>query len=100
MGQIAGSIEAVQETDGLDGRAAKLAEIIHRFIAIRRRLRPVRPEQVASENAELNALLPHGKDWERQGFDEFVSMGEKLSRQPEPMTMSELGEALDVPLDT
>jgi len=79
---------------------SEFMEIIRGFMTLRHRLKPVLPEEIARAKEQLSRLLPRGQEWNNHDFDLFFSVGAILIRRQAPMTMGELGQALDVPLST
>jgi DNA-binding MarR family transcriptional regulator len=78
---------------------AELAEIVQQFLFLKPRLKFVVPEKMTVLMDHLAETLPDGKPGNLD-YDLFYSVGVILSRENEPVRMSELSKALDVPLST
>lgn len=79
----------------------QMTEILQDLIRIMPRLRATLPEDMARLKECLDALRPEGGSKRAVGYGTlFYHIGIVLSQQSEPMTMSELGKALAVPLST
>jgi DNA-binding MarR family transcriptional regulator len=77
----------------------QITEIIRQFIHLKPRFKTVLSEDLVRMRARLDESHPKGK---AKGADYalFYSVGIILSRQRDPLTMGELGKALDIPLST
>jgi DNA-binding MarR family transcriptional regulator len=79
---------------------AELAQLLQRLFGLRHRLKVVLPDNIANLKAQLDELRPEGRAGNRADVDLLHRIGMILSPQHEPVTMGELGRALDVPLST
>ncbi len=75
-------------------------EIVRQFVCLRHRLRAMLPEDVAQARARFAKLFPEEQARSVIDYDLLYRVGVLLSIWQEPMTMGELGQALDVPLST
>lgn len=78
----------------------QIADIVGDLIRLKPRLKAVLPEDLARLKKRLGELHPEGGPRRAADYDLFYRVGVVLSRQREPLTMGELGEALTVPLST
>jgi DNA-binding MarR family transcriptional regulator len=78
----------------------QITEIIRQFIRLKPRFKTVLPEDLVRMRARLDESRPGGKDKSASDYVLLYSVGIVLSRQRDPLTMGELGKALDVPLST
>ncbi len=78
----------------------QITDILRDFIRLKPRLKAVLPEDLARLKERLGKLHPGGGARRAADYDLFYRVGIVLSRQREPLTMGELGEALAVPLST
>lgn len=81
---------------------AQFVEIIRHFICLKSRLKTMMPEdeQAARIMARLRKSHPQGAAASSTDFDLLYNVGVIFSRHPEPLTMGELSQTLDVPLST
>ena len=80
--------------------ATELAATFRRLSRLRHRLRVVLPENLSRLEAQLDASYPLGRAESADDFDLLHRVGAILAQQREPVTMGDLGRALDVPLST
>jgi len=78
----------------------ELVEIVRRFIALKPRFRMVIPDHIAVIRSHLVNLYPSGSKVSSGDHDLLYNIGVILARQQEPMMMSELSRALNVPLSS
>ncbi|MCL5429295.1 MAG: MarR family transcriptional regulator [Chloroflexi bacterium] len=89
----------------MTGSALKLSaeatgEFIRQLISIKPRLKLMLPDDLARLKHRLRELHPEGGVKKAADYDLFYRVGIVLSGQQEPMTMSELSEALSVPFSS
>jgi DNA-binding MarR family transcriptional regulator len=75
-------------------------EIVRQFVCLRHRLRVMLPEDVAQARARFEKLFPEEQARSATDYDLLYRVSVLLARRQEPMTMGELGQALDVPLSS
>jgi DNA-binding MarR family transcriptional regulator len=80
--------------------ADQFAVIIRRGIRLKHRFQAVLPEQAAQARARLRNLLPRGLSDDDADFNLYYELGAILSQAETPLTMSELSQAVEVPLST
>ncbi len=80
--------------------AEAASEFIRHLINVKPRLKLVLPEDLAQLKQRLGALHPEGGVKRAADYDLFYRVGIVLSRQKEPMAMSDLSEALSVPFSS
>lgn len=81
-------------------QADQITDLLGDFIRLKHHLKTVLPEDLARLKERLGELHPEGGPKRATDYDLFYRVGVILSRQSEPMTMTELSEALDAPLST
>ncbi len=84
----------------LISHTTQFMEIVRQFVRLRHRLRAVLPEDVAQARARFTKLSPEEQARGVIDYDLLYRVGVLLSIWQEPMTMGEVGQALDVPLST
>jgi DNA-binding MarR family transcriptional regulator len=86
----------------LELQKLQLAGIFRDFIRLRRSLhvKALVPENLAELKKRIGELRPEGDSRHAADMDLFYRVGIILSYRPEPMTMGDFSEALDVPLST
>jgi len=77
-----------------------ISEFVRRLIQVKPRLKLMLPEDLTRLKERLGELHPEGGAKRAADYDLFYRVGIVLARSKEPMTMSELSEALAVPLST
>ncbi len=80
-------------------QTTELMGVFQHMLSLRSHFRAVPPENMATMKAYLDEERLKGKAG-TMNFNLFYNVGVILSRAPEPVTMGELGRALDVPLST
>ncbi len=80
--------------------AEVISEFVRHLIQIKPRLKLMLPEDLTRLKEQLGELHPEGGAKRAADYDLFYRVGIVLSRQKEPVTMSELSEALSVPMST
>lgn len=83
----------------LDTHTARFAEIVQRFARRRSGFKVLLPGELARIKDSLDASHL-GSKVGRVDYQLMFSIAVTLARQPEPVTMSALSRALDVPLST
>lgn len=78
----------------------QMCELLGELISLKSRLEAVLPEDLARLKERLRKLHPDGGPKRAADYDLFYRIGVILSRQREPLTMSQLSAALDVPMST
>lgn len=84
----------------LTSHTTQFMEIVRQFVRLRHRLRAMLPEDVAQAKARFAKLFPEEQVRGVIDYDLLYRVGVLLSIWQEPMTMGEVGQALDVPLST
>ena len=82
------------KTDSLE-----FAEVVHRFVSVRSRLKAVLPEDLAKMRAHLVETHPGGLAETKADFNLLYSIAVILSHQSS-ITMGELSRSMDIPLST
>lgn len=77
-----------------------ISEFIRLLISIKPRLRLMLPDDLSRLKERLRELHPEGGVERVADYDLFYRVGIVLSRQKEPMTMSDLSEALSAPFSS
>ncbi len=80
--------------------AEATGEFIRRLISIKPRLKLMLPDDIALLKQRLGELHPEGGAKKAADYDLFYRVGIVLSQHQEPMTMSDLSEALSVPFSS
>jgi DNA-binding MarR family transcriptional regulator len=80
----------------------EFVEILHRLMRMRTRLKAVLPqdEEALKLRARFMETHPDGKSGSQADFELLYKVGAVLTQQGQPMTMGELGQALDIPLSS
>jgi DNA-binding MarR family transcriptional regulator len=78
---------------------AEFREVFRRFMRLQRRLKDLLPRDVARARDQMHRLFSPGKA-SAADYDLFYNLGLTIARQPEPLTMGEISQALSVPLST
>ncbi len=81
----------------LSDQTLQLATVWEDFLRLQPRIKALVPEDLAALKGRLSALHPEGGRRRAADYDLFYRIGAALSRREEPMTMSEISEALGVP---
>ena len=80
--------------------AAEFAEILQRLMTIRSHIQIVLPEEIARARARLDETHPGGKNGSAVDYALLNQIARILTAQDQPISMGELGRALDVPLSS
>jgi DNA-binding MarR family transcriptional regulator len=80
-------------------QAVEFAEVLHRFISVRSRLKVVLPEDLAKMRSQLIGSHPGGISETKADFNLLYRIGVVLNHQTS-ITMGELSRNLDIPLST
>ncbi len=83
----------------LANQTTELMGVFQHMLSLRAQFRAVAPENMATMRVYLDEERLKGKAG-TMNFNLFYNVGAILSREAEPVTMGELGHALDVPLST
>lgn len=81
-------------------QANQIADAMRHFIRLKSRFASVLPADLAQLRERLSELHPEGSPGHEADYNLFYRIGVILSDAGEPVTMSELSEALAVPLST
>jgi DNA-binding MarR family transcriptional regulator len=84
----------------LTSHTTQFMEIVRQFACLRHRLRAMLPEDMVQAKVRFAKLFPEERARGVIDYDLLYRVGVLLSIWQEPMTMGELGQALDVPLST
>ncbi len=94
-------MEVVSAEPALDYQTAELAAVWEDLLRLGPRLKAVLPEELARVKERLAGLNPEGGHGRAADYELFCRVGFLLvARATEPPTMSQLSEALAVPMST
>lgn len=89
-------------TKPLNADISEFVEILHRLMRMRSRLKAVLPqdEEALKLRARFMETQPDGRAGNPADFELLYKFGAVLTAEGRPMTMGELGQALDIPLSS
>ena len=87
-------------SETMESYTVEFVGLVRQAIRFKHRFRAVLPEEMATAQARIKAALPESAFVEAADYDLLYRLAVLLASDDSPMTMTELGQAAEVPLST